>query len=149
MALTPNILLVQSKPSTTSIDHLTSTTDDPVQVDSQDVLELDYDEDGLIEQDEDNRSNSNKNRGEGLTTDKGTWKNLWISGLDQMMKANDLKAAFEPFGKGKISHTTHLAHTPKSLVDEIRRARFPTLAGTPARKRVVFSQILSSSSYLS
>ena len=58
---------------------------EPLVDQAEDVLELDYDADELE------------------LDPKKTWKILKVSGMTATMKANDLKSAFEPFGKGKKS----------------------------------------------
>ena len=107
-----------------------------VQNKAEDVLELDYEEESIDEEatdklkimdkpTEDSREKSLDKKSEKVeqTEDKSKWKNLWISGLDRSMKANDLKAAFEPFGKGKV-HSRQISPKNSATVKYQKRLKF-------------------------
>ena len=67
-----------------------------------DVLELDYGVDGVEDQlgkEEPTEKVPDETK---IPDDLKDCRLLWISGVDQTVKANDFRVAFEPYGKGNL-----------------------------------------------
>jgi len=67
-----------------------------------DVLELDYGVDGVEDQLEKEEPTEKVPDETKLPDDLKDCRLLWISGVDQTVKANDFRVAFEPYGKGNL-----------------------------------------------
>jgi len=83
-------------------------SDDPGIINQEsDVLELDYGVDGVedqlgAQQETDKVEKTEKQISDTVSDDLKDCRLLWISGVDQTIKANDFRIAFEPYGKGNL-----------------------------------------------